>query len=156
MDTVQITKVMSKTNKTKKKFRGVFACDKLPKSKINKRIPACYIINTDPSSKPGTHWVAIYFPCNGLAEYFDSFGFEPTIGRILNFISRNSPKGYIYNKTQLQNVLSTICGNYCCEYLFHRCCGKQRNSFFKKYKTTKTTINDQITLKNFKTHFMKT
>lgn len=155
MDTLQIAKAMLKKDETKRNFRGVFACDKLPKSKFKKKNPACFIINTDPASKPGTHWVALYFPCNGRAEYFDSFGIKPKIGSILNFISKNSPNGYVYNKTQLQNVLSTICGNYCCEYLLHRCQRKPRNLFFKKYNTKKTITNDQITLKNFKIHFIK-
>ena len=126
MDTMQNKNVMKNNIKTKQYFRGVFASDKLPKTKISK--PSCFIVNTDPSSKPGTHWVAIYFPKTGNAEYFDSFGMQPKIKSILKFISVNN-KNYTFNKIQLQNVFSAACGNYCCEYLLHRCMGKSRSSF---------------------------
>ena len=35
------------------------------------------VANTDPSSKPGTHWVAFYFPSKGKGEFFDSYGHPP-------------------------------------------------------------------------------
>lgn len=151
MNTVQIMNVMKKNNKTKQYFQGVFASDKLPKLKVKK--PSCFIINTDPSSKPGTHWVAIYFPKKGSAEYFDSFGFKPKIKSITNFLTANC-KRYTYNKIQLQNIFSTVCGNYCCEYLMHRCQGKSKNLFFKKYPFKNTTQNDAVTIKNFNSHFL--
>jgi len=44
-------------------FQGVFARDRVPDRK------KCLIFNTDPSTKPGSHWVAIY---DNL--YFDSYG----------------------------------------------------------------------------------
>lgn len=37
-----------------------------------------YIINTDPSTKPGQHWVSIYYLGNS-AFYFDSFGYQNNI-----------------------------------------------------------------------------
>ena len=35
---------------------GVFAADRLPA----KEFPGAYIVNTDTSSQPGQHWVAIF------------------------------------------------------------------------------------------------
>jgi hypothetical protein len=32
------------------------------------------VCNTDPSTKPGRHWIAIYVDEDGGREYFDSFG----------------------------------------------------------------------------------
>ena len=146
MDTMQIKNVMKNNFRTKNYFKGVFPSDKLPKTKMHK--PSCIIVNTDPSSKPGTHWVAIYFPKTGNAEYFDSFGMQPKIKSILKFISFNSKK-YTFNRTQLQNVFSIVCGNYCCEYLLHRCMGKSKSSFLKNYKVTNTLFNDELTKKKF-------
>lgn len=151
MNTVQIMNVMNNNKIMKTYFKGVFSCDKLPKYKIKKT--ACYIINTDPSSKPGTHWVAIFFPKKGYAEYFDSFGFEPKIKSIIKFIMNNSSH-YTYNKKQLQNIFSSVCGNYCCEYLLHRCKGKVKSLFLKKYNSKNTANNDVITMKHFKSNFM--
>ncbi len=150
MNSLEISNLMKRNKHTKNKFKGVFASDNLPKQNIQK--PACFIINTDPSSLPGTHWVAIYFPKIGKTYYFDSFGVRPSVKSIISFISRNSTH-YEYNKKQLQNVFSVVCGNYCCEYLFHRCQGKSNISFFKRYNSNSTVKNDDSTMKHFKTHF---
>lgn len=151
MDTLEILKAMTTNHKTKQIFKGVFPCDKLPKTSLRKK-PACFIINTDPSFKSGTHWVAVYFSKHGRAEYFDSFGLKPQVKSILKFLSTNS-SGYVYNEIQLQNILSIACGKYCCEYLFHRCSGKSRALFFKKYSTSDTIKNECNVNKNFKIHF---
>ena len=52
-------------------FRGVFAADKLPAA-AKKRVNA-YIVNTDPASKPGEHWLAIWTH-HTTCEVFDSYG----------------------------------------------------------------------------------
>ncbi len=150
MDSIEIDRVMKKNIKTKKYFCGVFPCDKLPKY-ISKK-PACFIINTDPSYMPGSHWVCVYFTLRGNADYFDSFGLKPRIKSILKFILRNSVR-YTYNKRSLQNILSNVCGKYCCEYLLNRCQNRSYNFFMKSY-INKTIHNDETTLKNFKKHFM--
>ena len=35
---------------------------------------AAFVVNTDPSDQPGSHWVALYYDGLGQFEYFDSFG----------------------------------------------------------------------------------
>lgn len=151
MDTVQIINFMKNNVATKKYFKGVFASDKLPVIKFKK--PACFIVNTDPSTKPGMHWVAIFLPHRGFAEYFDSFGLRPKLKTILKCLSNNS-NGYTYNKKHLQNIFSVVCGNYCCEYLLHRCQGKSRNIFLKKFNSD-TSNNDKIVVNQFNIHFKK-
>ena len=39
--------------------------------------PSSDVINLDPSYKPGSHWVAVYFDRNGEGEYFNSLGRYP-------------------------------------------------------------------------------
>ena len=46
-------------------FQGVFACDKLPNP-----VNGIYIVNTQMSSKPGEHCIAMFF-IDTKAEYFD-------------------------------------------------------------------------------------
>ena len=41
-------------------FVEVFAADELPSSP-RRDIPQAYIVNTDPRTKPGTHWIALPF-----------------------------------------------------------------------------------------------
>jgi hypothetical protein len=52
-------------------FQGVFSSDMLPQN------PRLLVCNTDPSTKPGQHWIAIHVDENGCREYFDSFGQSP-------------------------------------------------------------------------------
>jgi len=53
-------------------FDGVFSIDNLPDD------PHLLVCNTDPSYKPGRHWIAIYIE-DGRGEFFDSFGHRPNI-----------------------------------------------------------------------------
>ena len=46
-------------------FQGVYSVDTLPDK------PKLLVCNTDPSTKPGKHWIAIYVDKRGLGEYFD-------------------------------------------------------------------------------------
>ena len=49
-------------------FDGVFSVDNLPES------PHLLVCNTDPSDRPGRHWIAIYVDNEGRGDFFDSFG----------------------------------------------------------------------------------
>jgi hypothetical protein len=72
-------------------------------------------MNTDPSNKPGTHWVAVY--CD---EYFDSYG-------------RPSKRNKKYNPVRIQGTLSSACGQYCVYYLCHRIRGRSMNDIVKDF-----------------------
>ena len=96
-------------------FQGVFACDEL---RPPLKLPASYIVNTDPRSKPGKHWTAIYIDKNGCGEYFDSFGLKPN-KHILAFLKRVCKKA-IYNTKRLQHNKSISCGVYCIYFLRRR------------------------------------
>ena len=58
MNTAQIAYALEHDAKTSKKFCGVFPSDKLPQT-IDK-YPCGLVANTDPSTKPGKHWISIY------------------------------------------------------------------------------------------------
>jgi len=49
-------------------FDGAFSVDTMPSK------PHLLVCNTDPSDKPGQHWVCIYVDDDGRGEFFDSFG----------------------------------------------------------------------------------
>ena len=70
MNTLQIERLLKKDLKSKTIFKKVCALDQLEKPTF----PSAYVINSDPSSKPGEHWVAVYFDKRGRGEYFDSYG----------------------------------------------------------------------------------
>ena len=70
MNTLQIERLLKKDLKSKTIFKKVCALDQLEKPTFS----SAYVINSDPSSKPGEHWVAVYFDKRGRGEYFDSYG----------------------------------------------------------------------------------
>jgi hypothetical protein len=39
--------------------------------------PRMLVCSSDPSTKPGQHWIAIYVDENGHGEYFDTYGRQP-------------------------------------------------------------------------------
>ena len=91
-------------------FAGVFACDRLPTVTT---FPATLIANTDPSNEPGEHWVAIHLRDGRRAEYFCPFGFPPLVPELQLFLSRYGSAGLLYNQCTMQDVVSTLCGDYC-------------------------------------------
>ena len=114
MNNNQISHLLSRHLATKSIFCGVYALDTLPCER-RRRSPAAYIVNTDPHYLPGTHWILCYFPTTGCAEYFDSFGKIPP-PKIREFLG----KRYKYNRFMLQNIFSSVCGQYTIYYIFKR------------------------------------
>ena len=74
MNTLQLERALKHNTFTKKIFVGVFAADELPKLNT---FPCGFVANTDPSTEPGTLWVAFYFPSREKGEFFDSYGYPP-------------------------------------------------------------------------------
>ena len=75
MNTAQIAYALEHDPKTSKKFCGVFPSDKLPQT-ID-WYPCGLVVNTDPSTKPGTHWIGIFLTSPQNGEWFDYYGKPP-------------------------------------------------------------------------------
>ena len=71
LNTFHLTAVLQKNPITKKCFDGVY-----PRDILNsiKKTPWMIIVNTDPSTKSGKHWILLYFDTQGHAAIFDSLG----------------------------------------------------------------------------------
>ena len=122
MNTIQLERVMRSDPYGKWQFRGVCAADQLPKTVI--AYPSAFIVNTDPASKPGTHWVAFYFSSQKKGEFFDSYGNEPNYyNKKFEHFLKNHCSTWTYNHITLQSLSSRQCGNYCLFYLLYRCRG---------------------------------
>ena len=94
------------------RWLGVFARDELPD--VNKeRRPFALVLNTDPRSKPGQHWLAHIGPKEGPIEIFDSYGLHP-FSYGLSYIL------ITYFLIQLQFSFSALCGHYCIFFLNQR------------------------------------
>ncbi|GFY19643.1 uncharacterized protein F54H12.2 [Trichonephila clavipes] len=73
MDGMQMYTVLSQEKTTSPYFQGVYSRDTLPPLQEN----MCAIVNSDDSSQPGTHWLALFVNDKRELEFYDSFGQPP-------------------------------------------------------------------------------
>jgi hypothetical protein len=99
-----------------KSFLGVFPSDILPNSIVRS---GTVIVNADPHTEKGSHWLAIHFePKASSAYYFDSYGTSPIVPAIHAFLKRNCTV-WVHNTVQLQGLTSRVCGQYCCLFALY-------------------------------------
>jgi hypothetical protein len=135
MNTKQIGTLLNTDPLCRQQFQGVYSIDTLPPK------PTLLVCNTDPSTKPGRHWIAIYVDKNGRGEYFDSFGRAPN-KQFADYLNEHCSI-WTFNKKQLQSIISSFCGYYCCMYCLYRCRGVDLNGITKLF-TNDTAFNDSI------------
>jgi len=112
MDNVQILFTLRNVNS----FLGVIPSDILSNSIARS---GTVIINADPHTEKGSHWLAIHFePKASSAYYFDSYGISPLVPTLHAFLRRNCTV-WVYNTVQLQGMTSTVCGQYCCLFALY-------------------------------------
>ena len=147
MDSQQLTKVMELDRLGILYFKGVFPADKLLKQTV-KQFPCGYIANTDPSHKPGVHWVAFYFDERGKGEFFCSYGEPPGTYNFEPWLERNATY-WTYQKKRLQGDLSSVCGQYCLFFLLHRFRDISIDSFFTSDKDVNDSWVNEFISKRF-------
>ena len=133
MNTLQIERLL----KNEKVFKKVYAFDQLEKPVF----PSAYVINSDPSSEPGEHWIAVNFDKRRLGEYFDSYGLAPAFVGLESYMDTYSLSGWIYNRKILQALFSNVCGHYWVYYILFRGCGVPLHVIVSDF-TSNLTEND--------------
>ena len=117
-------------------FDGVFSCDRLPSR------PRLFVANTESSSEPGEHWIAVYVADDGsYGDYFDSLGRGPD-RLFARYVSEHC-REWIFNNRQLQSVVSRFCGHYCVCF----CILRSRDISLPRcltYFTRDTGLNDVV------------
>ena len=97
--------------------------------KVHKGKTGCFIINTDPVSKHGSHWQCSFWNDEEMS-FYDSYGDlpDPTIFRGLSKIAQKIDKGnhlkFKINRIRHQGN-SNNCGWFCCKYLIDRLRGQK-------------------------------
>jgi hypothetical protein len=104
MDNFELASIIKRIPKIKK-FHGVFSIDTIPEIRSG-----CMIVNLDPASSRGSHWVGLFV--NGSASYFDTFSRKAPI--------EVSSKFKVTEKLRkpVQPLFSTLCGFYCILFLY--------------------------------------
>lgn len=139
MDTREIDRFVRSNGACRGIFQGVYSIDTLPES------PRLLVCNTDPSHKPGEHWIALHVDSRRRGEYFDSFGRKPP--RVIEDYMNEHCVDWLFNTKQLQSVVSSYCGFYCCYYCVFKCRGVDLTCIINSF-TNDTGFNDSI-VRNF-------
>ena len=125
----QIEEVLRNT----KTFVGTYPADKIPKLTPISRGKKLLIVNLDPSSRPGSHWVSLCVNKTRnkrILEYFDSYGENP-------FTSFPATWTLKYNPYSFQGKNSKVCGHYCVFFVSERAKNRSFKSILKRLKTCK-------------------
>ena len=115
-------------------FVGVFSRDTIPLQLPNK---FAMVVNTHPSNKPGEHWVAFYVDRRE-GEYFDSYGFPPPPD--FEILLDKYSVTQSYNRHQLQDYFSFVCGQFCIYYLYHRYHGESLGTICNRLRSYGDTV----------------
>lgn len=134
-------------------FRGVYPRDKLPRW-VSTQQPCAFIINTDRSSGPGRHWVALWLDGKGKAEYFDSFGLPPSHLEIKNFILRHCHT-YRFNSRLLQDMTSSFCGLYVIFFVYMKSRGASLTRLLASFFAYRAWTNDRVVLRHVRPLLVK-
>ncbi len=110
MRTRELSALLKKHKDTRNVFKGVYPCDKIPKSLPNY---SAIIANTDPSGKPGRHWVAYFFNPTHV-YFFDSYGKAPWKKELQQPMTMRKRKKYFGRRLQGS---SQVCGQYCIYFI---------------------------------------
>lgn len=144
MNTKQIWQALTSNNVTEPYFDGVFPADRI---KYIKKKPKLIICNTDPSNKPGKHWVLFYFNDRSV-DFYDSLGKDPSHygEEFVNLIQKFSTA---YNKVnyRTQPLNSNLCGYYCLYFAYGRCKGYSMEYIVNSMLSSEKVIN--FVLKKF-------
>ena len=114
--------------------------------------PGSYVVNTDPSTAPGEHWVAMFFSNQRSAEFFDSYGLHPIVYGLTNFLDSHS-SSWTYNSKTLQSLISEVCGHYTMYYILFRSRGCSLSEILTHFSDN-VSVNDK-TVERFVENLLK-
>lgn len=143
MNSTEIVRRLYSDHACEDTFAGVFAANELPQ--LVDRKPRIYIANTDLSTGFGLHWVAFFFPKDGVAEFFDSVGKSPETyhASFRNFLTNNG-SSYKFLKVRLQDFQTNTCGHYCIFYVKCKCQGWSLERVLEFFNGQPRWKNDKV------------
>ena len=149
LSSLDISHVLRNNRFTKAVFLGVFAADTLPETL--KKKPCALVANCDTSDKNGSHWIAIYIDKSGKGEFFDSYGIKPIVSQHENFMNKHC-NSWTFNTVSLQDISTSVCGQYCCLYTLAHA-KKYSTKYFLKHYVRNSCQNDALTILCYALYF---
>ena len=136
-------------------FCGVFGLDEL--KQIDKHKKGLIIFNTQPTTLPGQHWIALSITVDTIF-YFDSLnsGFHSN-ECVAKFLIKMNKK-VILNNIQIQPDVSNLCGVHCivfCHIMSKNNTLPVFQSFMKRLSQLDVFNREQLSLLYFKLTSMK-
>jgi len=147
LSTSHINKYMEDT----KGFVGTFPRDMLVKVPASDS-PFGFVMNLDPSTKKGSHWVAVFIDPQNSIEYYDSFGKHATktiIKGLKGIVDKLNPSTLLKfneNKIVEQRANTNYCGYFAMKFIKDRLKGKP----FKEASGFSTVLESEADLKKWK------
>lgn len=148
MNSKQLTFALEHHLCTSTYFKAVLPCDLLPTC-LPSCLPALYIVNTDPSTKQGQHWVLVFISKQQTGYFFDSYRLPPEFWdhRLYTFFNHNK-LSINYNHIQLQSINSTLCGEWCL-FISHFLCKNYKTVIYKTESERKVSQNELVQKEQF-------
>ena len=136
-------------------FCGVFGLDEL--KQIDKHRKGLVIFNTQPTTLPGQHWIALSITVDTIF-YFDSLnsGFHSN-DYVAKFLIKME-KNVILNNIQIQPDVSNLCGVHCivfCHIMSENNTLPMFRSFIKRLSQLDVFQREQLSLSYLKIICMK-
>ena len=151
MMTDELDAMATSDPKLSRVFDGVYPADMLPV--VPQDHDYAYIINADPSHKPGSHWLAVYFTPE-CCEWWDSFGWPPHVyGPAIARFCALRPR-LVQKSRRIQALDSDVCGHHCLFFLWHRVRGTSLQEIAAKF-TSNMQWNDQNVRTFVRDHFRR-
>lgn len=153
MNTDEINKLLERlVDPDEVRFLGVFSRDTIPPSTDINNFPSCLVANTDTSNEPGFHWVALFYRNPETFEFYDTFAQDPLQ---YSFSPSTLPTNVICNHRRLQGLDSTVCGQHCIYFLYHRSLGFSMLEIVKRFSVSNQRGNDLFVAKFASDHSHK-
>ena len=125
-------------------FIGVFSCDNIPNTTLEKY---SFVCNLSKHDEQGTHFVAVLVNKRSrVAHYIDPYGANCSNKHIREYLARTCHFMRWSNKA-IQPLPSDYCGYYCIAYLLANSRGITHKKFMSKFKREGDANNDLTVLK---------
>ena len=146
LNTAELYSFLSYNETTSPYLGAVCAADQLPPLHIQN--PKLFIVNTQTSDLPGSHWVCFFLSEKGPPEFFDSLGQTPQYYQenFENFLV-NHGYNYLINSCPVQSPNSTACGYFCLFYAYLRCRGYSFENIMSKFSVLHLENNTDLVIK---------